>query len=365
MSQACDSCIGRAWLLARLGGHLEQVRSRIGELLCLGDDELIAAVGGARRGELERELALFDTSAYRRRADRAGLELLCRCEHRYPARLRMLRNAPAVLHVAGGLERFLELAGGDPVALVGARRGTEYGRGVAGSLARALVRAGVPVVSGMALGIDSAAHRGALAGGADTIAVLPSGADRPYPASAQALHRRIIAVGAAVSELPPGTAPRRWSFPARNRIIAGLAAVTVVVEAGDRSGALTTAAVARELGRPVGAVPGRVTSPHAAGPHRLLAGGATIVRGAQDVLDALFGSGVRVVPGAEEGAELGAGLAPELRALLAAIGDGDDTAQALSRAGLTPADGLAALAALELAGQVRREAGGRYSIVLP
>jgi len=360
MSQACPQCIGRAWLLGRVGGHLDAVRSRVGDLLCLEAAELVAAVGGRRRAELLRELEALDADRYRRRASDTGLELMCCCAERYPPALLMLRNPPAVLHVAGGLERFLALSDGDPVALVGARRGSEYGRGVAESLGRSLAAAGITVVSGMALGTDSAAHRGALAAGGATVAVLPCGADRAYPASARALRERIVGTGAAVSELPPGSAARRWAFPARNRIIAGLAAMTVVVEAGSRSGAMVTARVATELGRVVGAVPGRVTSPHAAGPHELLSRGATLVRSGQDVLDALFGAGVRRAGDGGERAE----LAPELQVLLAAIGDGHDTAQALTRAGLEPGAGLAALAALELAGYVRREPGGRYSVVL-
>jgi DNA processing protein len=147
-------------------------------------------------------------------------------------------------------------------------------------------------------------------------------------------------------------------FTARNRIIAALGAMTVVVEAGEHSGSLVTARIARELGRPVGAVPGRITAPLAAGPNGLLARGALVVTGAQDVLDHLFGIGVR---GGRHDSR--AALEPELRALLEQIGDGVDTAAALSRAGLGAEEGLAALASLELAGYVRRAAGGRFSVV--
>jgi DNA processing protein len=263
-----------------------------------------------------------------------------------------------VLHVAGGLERLLELVAQDPVAIVGARKASAYGLDVARSLGRDLARAGVTVLSGMALGIDSAAHAGAIGARGGTVAVLPGPADRPYPARRRALHRQILAVGAAVSELPPGAGIWRWAFPARNRIIAGLAAMTVVVEAGHRSGALITARRAIEAGRPVGAVPGRVTSPQASGPNGLLAAGACVVRGAQDVLDRLFGAGARSVI-----ADARAELSGELRALLAAIAEGQDSAAALGRAGVPAERGLAALATLELGGYVRRGAGGRYLIV--
>jgi DNA processing protein len=210
----------------------------------------------------------------------------------------------------------------------------------------------------MAIGVDSAAHAGAVEAPAPTVAVLSGGADRPYPTGKRNLYLRIREAGAVVSELPPGTAVRRWMFPARNRIIAGLSAATIVVEARERSGALLTAARATELGRPVGAVPGRVTSPLAAGPHRLLAAGAAIVRGAQDVLDLLFGRGVRVAPGRTR-----VPLSSEHEWVLRAIGDGHDTIAGLARAGLDADQGLAALSALELAGYLHREAGGRYRVV--
>jgi DNA processing protein len=358
---ACDGCLRRPWLLARLAGHLDLVRRRIEELLALGDQELVAAVGGTEREAIAVELEQLDPDLARTKASERGLEIVCRCSQAYPKRLHALANPPAVLHVAGGLERFSGLVGGDPVAIVGARGPTDYGCLVANSLGRALAGAGLTVISGMALGVDSAAHAGALGAPGPTIAVLPCGADRPYPPGKRALRRQIVKAGAAISELPPGTPARRWTFPARNRMIAALAAITVVVEARERSGALITARIARELERPVGAVPGRVNSELSSGPNTLLAGGAVVVRGAADVLDALFGAGA------------GARMLPEhatrprpppgLRALLAAVGDGASTHEAFARAEMTAADGLAGLAALELGGYVRREAGGRFSVI--
>jgi DNA processing protein len=356
--RACDRCLARPWLLVRLAGHLEPVRARIALVLGLADEDLIAAVGGDDEGAVRRELARFDAGRARERAARGGIEMICRCDPAYPSRLRALDSPPAVLHVAGGLERLLGLVSEEPVAIVGARRASPYGIEVARSLGRGLGCAGIAVLSGMALGIDSAAHAGALAAGAPTVAVLPGGADRAYPATKRALHRQIRAAGSAVSELPPGSEVWRWTFPARNRIVAALAAMTIVVEAGERSGALLTARFARSLGRPVGAVPGRVTAPLCRGPNALLAAGAYVVRGPQDVLDQLFGAGVRLAPGDEKPE-----LAPELRVLLAAIAEGRDTTGALERAGVPAEHGLAALASLELAGYVRREAGGRFSVV--
>jgi DNA processing protein len=352
----CDACTARSWLIGRMAGHIEQARGRIESVLELGNAELIAALGGRQREGLRRELEDVDLAAVRSRSEQAGLETICHCDSGYPLALRALSAPPSVLHVAGGLRRLLELVALDAVAIVGSRRASGYGVEVARSLARGLGRAGLPVVSGMAVGIDSAAHAGALEAGAPTVAVLPGSADRPYPAGKRALHRSILVDGAAVSEIGPDVRMWRWMFLARNRIIAALAAMTVVVEAGEHSGALVTARVAGELWRPVGAVPGRVTAPQAAGSNGLLAAGACLVRGPQDVLDHLFGAGVR------RAADPRPQPAPELRALLAAVADGQDTLAALARDGFDPDQGLRGLAALELGGYVRRGAGGRFTV---
>jgi DNA processing protein len=314
-----------------LAANLEVERGRISGVLELSDEELIDALAGAQASAVIEERSRFDADSARSRAADAGLESICRCDPAYPVRLRALASPPAVLHVAGGVERFLTLVAADPVAIVGARRASSYGIDVAGALGRGLGAAGVPVISGMALGIDSAAHSGALAVEAATVAVLPGGADRPYPASKRTLHRRIRLAGAVASELPPGS---------------------------ERSGELLTAAAARELGRPVGAVPGKVTSPLSVGTHGLLLDGAVLVRGAQDVLDALYGAGARVVPDRSRQE-----LPADLQALLAAIAAGNDTARALALAGFGIEQTLAGVGALELAGYLRREAGGRFAVV--
>lgn len=354
--RACDGCTARTWLIGRMAGHIETARARIEAVLQLDDEELIAAVGGRQRDRLRGELEDVDLEAVRSRSADAGLETICACDSAYPSTLRALPAPPAVLHVAGGLGRLLALAQADPVAIVGSRRATGYGLEVARSLGRGLGLAGLPVVSGMALGIDSAAHSGALDAGAPTVAVLPGSADRPYPPGKRGLYRRIVADGAAMSELGPDTKIRRWMFLARNRLIAALAAMTVVVEASEYSGALVTARLAGELDRPVGAVPGRITSPQAAGTNWLLRGGACLVRGPQDVLDHLFGAGVRAAS-PRRGEPPG-----ELQALLEAVADGHDTLAALMRAGFEPDTGLRGLATLELGGYVRRAAGGRFVV---
>jgi len=356
-SRACDKCLARPWLLAALAGHLDRARARLWELLALDDCQLLEAVGGRSAGLLRDGLERFDPGRARERCARAGIEAICICDPDYPRPLRALHSAPAVLHVAGDLERFLGCVREDAVAVVGARTGSDYGLGIARSLARGLGVAGFTTVSGLALGVDSAAHAGALSVGAPTVAVLAGAADRPYPPAKRALYRQILQAGAVISELPPQTGTRRWMFPARNRIIAGLSAMTVVVEAGHHSGALVTARLAGELGRPVGAVPGRVNAARSAGCNALIRDGALLVRGAQDVLDDLFGAGTRDVRDAAR-----AELAPELRSLLAAIADGHDSTAALARAGVPADRGLAALASLELGGYIRREPGGRFAV---
>lgn len=357
MAGACDRCLARTWLLGRLAGHIDRVRGQVERVLELDDEALLSATGGRESERVSRQLEELDLDAVRSRSDAAGLETMCECDPMYPLGLRRLTAPPAVLHVAGGLTRLLEFVAGEQVAIVGSRRASPYGLDVSRSLGRGLAVTGITVVSGMAAGVDSAAHAGALEAGGPTIAVLPGPAHRPYPAGKRALHRRIVAGGVAVSELGPGTSVRRWMFLARNRIIAALAAMTVVVEAREHSGALVTARVADELWRPVGAVPGRVTTPQAAGSNELLATGACLVRGTQDILDHLYGAGVR------QAVERRPAPAPELRPLLAAIAEGHDTAAALARAGFSPDQGLAALAALELHGFLRRSHGGRFSVV--
>jgi DNA processing protein len=199
----------------------------------------------------------------------------------------MCSSAPPALIGRGDVRQLRDLALSRAVAIVGARRATTYGREVAQEIGRDLAAAGVVVVSGLAFGVDACAHRGALDAG-KTIAVLGCGPDIPYPASHRSLWRRIAEKGLVLSELPPGTGAWRWTFPARNRILAALAGAMVVVEAAERSGSLIAADRAARIGRPVGAVPGPITSRSSAGSNQLLAAGdASVVRNAQDVLDLL------------------------------------------------------------------------------
>jgi DNA processing protein len=336
----CPDCRRRTALLAALNGlldHRRYDRSRLLALLALSDRDLAMAAGAlGRRGadppsrqrageELARRLAEAESEI----AATSGWGV-CRHHPAYPDALRGTPAPPAVIHVHGDPRRVLGLLAGPCVAVVGARHSSPYGDDVARSLGRGLAAARVTVVSGLAQGIDSAAHHGALEVGGPTIAVMAGGADLPYPPSRARLHQRLLEGGGAVSEMPFGLVARRWSFQARNRVIAGLSALTVVVEANERSGSLITAAVSQDLGREVGAVPGPVTSAVSRGTNQLLKDGAAVVTEAQDVLDLLFGVGVRAAASRPEVTDR------DLRILLDAVGRGLGTVDALVGSGLEP-----------------------------
>jgi DNA processing protein len=357
---ACEDCLRRTRLLGVLAPYIEKVAtgeagSRSPQLLALGDEDLVRAVAPAKADRLIAEVDAADDGALRAELDAAGCWAVCRHRDGYPAGLGSLGDAPPALVCRGdpaGLDRL------DPettVTVVGARRATAYGRETARSLARQLAASGFTVVSGLAWGIDGAAHEGAVEGGF-TVAVLGCGADLAYPRHHANLYERIRRTGLVISELPPGAGPWRWSFPARNRIMAALAAMTVVVEAAGRSGSLITSEQATDLGREVGAVPGPVNSPASAGTNQLIVDGARPVRDAQDVLDALVG------PGAAGAHIMGPALEPELAALLDRIeggeSDADAVARALRRDGGSVTGGLARL---ELYGYLRRSFAGTYT----
>ena len=293
---------------------------------------------GAARSAAEAELAA---------AQRLGIEIVGYDEDRYPKWLRRTFTPPLVLWVKG---RLLPDEGEACVALVGSRAASPLGLAFGRRLADELASAGLVVVSGLARGIDSAAHRGALDARGRTVAVLGSGLDRLYPPENAALAAQIEAGGAVVSEFPLGTGPWKANFPRRNRVIAGWVRAVVVIEAGSRSGALSTVRAALDEGRDVMAVPGHPTQPQAEGTNRLLRDGAALVRGAADVL-------------AELGlAQLPARVAPPaddvLRALTRDVPAGVDEIQ--QRSGLTLPALLARLTDLELEGAVERLPGALY-----
>ena len=294
-----------------------------------------------------------------------GVRLCPRSAPEYPRMLQSIPDPPTLLYVRGALTPADETA----VALVGSRRASPYGRRQAERLARDLAGVGVTVVSGLARGCDAAAHRGALAAGGRTIAVLGCGIDVAYPPEHAALGEAIAAQGAVVTEFPPGTRPLPEQFPVRNRIIAGLAQGVLVVEAAARSGSLITARLALDQGREVWAVPGRVTDPACGGTLRLLKEGAGLVRDAADVLaelrpDLLAALARRIGGDRPAAAPEGPPDDPAARKVLAALAPDEpvhrDTLQA--RTALDASRLAAALLALELAGRVRQLPGNRFVV---
>ena len=305
-------------------------------------------------------LALIDrTAAWLRET---GNHLVTLADPRYPPALLEITDPPTLLYVKGRVALLERTA----VAIVGSRNATPQGKLDAHRFAEALAASGQTIVSGLALGIDAAAHEGALAasGDASTIAVIGTGADIVYPASHRGLAHRIAERGAIVSELPLGTAATAHTFPRRNRIIAGLARGVLVIEAAARSGSLITARLASECGREVFAMPGSIHAPLAKGCHQLIRQGATLVESIDDVLDELRGSSPvdrSRATAAQHGRPAdhprdGDGDA----GLVASLGFDPVTPDELAvRCGLSPARLSALLLDLELAGRLARLPGGR------
>jgi DNA processing protein len=348
------------WIERARGG-----RRRLPEVLALSDLDLVEGLCGDKRAAVQGPLAAFDVAAAHSRARALGMQVMCRHAPAYPVALGQMADAPAALHLIGDLGLLDRTTRDGAVAIVGSRRASVYGLEMARALGRDLAACGVPVVSGLAYGVDSAAHEGALSAGGPTVAVMPGGADVAYPSAKRGLHGRIKASGLVVAEMSPGVRPLRWSFPARNRIMAALTRMTIVVEAAEGSGSLITAGFAEDLGRDVGAVPGQVTNPVAAGPNRLLSEGAAVVRSAADVLDVLYGPGGHsasppAVAAVRAGQPAMAGrLDPRLRRLLEAVETGTGTVEGLA-ASAEVAEVLAGLSELEFLGFVTRGPGGDY-----
>jgi DNA processing protein len=313
----------------------------------LAGDQASAARSEVRRLEEARAMVL--------RARGLGMHVVPRGAEGYPARLLHLAQPPAVLFLRGDAS----LLHRPMVAVVGSRRSSAYGRRVAAEVARVLCAHGVVVSSGLALGVDAAAHRGALEAGGATLAVLGSGADVPHPPSNRGLFERVGREGLLVSEFALGTLPLPHHFPQRNRILAALAEGVLVVEAARRSGALITSDLALELGRSIMAVPGPVFADRSRGTNRLIRQGAAILSEPADVLELVA---LAAAPGLEAEAPPGpVGLGPDAAALWSALAAGGLAVDDLSRgSGLDPARALSALAGMELAGWVEREPGMRF-----
>jgi DNA processing protein len=306
-----------------------------------------ASEAETRSKRFARFRASFDGAAYLRQLDEQGIRWISRRDAAFPARLASIHDPPPGLFLRGAAPA--EVLAAPSVAVVGARSCSDYGAHVARQLGRELAAASLVVLSGLARGIDGWAHRGALEAGGPTVAVLGCGIDRDYPRAHATLARQIADSGLIVSEYPPGVPPAPWRFPARNRIVAGLAAATVVVEARERSGALITADLALEEGRDVLAVPGEITSALSAGTNALLGLGATVVTSPADVLE-LFGIEPRPPADAE--------LSPAAARVLERLRDGPSSVDELGRMLELGAGTLAAaLSELELAGLVTAASG--------
>ena len=279
----------------------------------------------------------------------------------YPAALAEIETAPPALIVRGDPA----LLGRAMIAIVGARNASAAGCRFARGLAHDLAAAGQVIISGLARGIDTAAHEGALEGG--TVAVIAGGIDIAYPPENRRLQETIAERGLLIAEQPPGTEPRARHFPYRNRIIAGLAAGTVVVEAAPRSGSLISARLAAESGREVMAVPGSPLDPRAQGCNALIRDGATLVQSAADVLETLrpIAAGLVRAPasGFASGPHVGEASEAERHAILRLLSPSAVPVDELVRlAGIAPAAVQVALLELELAGRLERHAGGRVSL---
>jgi DNA processing protein len=361
---ACENCLRRSWLLALLSASLAyqaRDRGRLLELLALGDEDLVHALGGRRRGELRARYAGFTPQDIRWTA---GVEAICRHSRGYPRALTG-NGAPRMLYVAGEVQRLAALGAPPTVAIVGSRKATDYGMEMARSLARGLAASGVTLAGGLSDGIAVAAQEGALEAGGKTLTVMDGGLDVACPARRRALYERVRTAGCAVAELPCGCDVRYWCYTARERIVVGLAQLTIVVEADENPAELLGARVAKALGQTVAAVPGRVTSPVSRGTNALLRDGAALIRGPGDALELLYRGDAatrtsRSTPRRNTRAPLPAELEPRLRAILERVGAGQDTPSKLTTGSADAGEVLLALSELELIGLLARGDGGRY-----
>ncbi len=286
-----------------------------------------------------------------REAQGLGFRVLTLKDPQYPPNLREIFDPPPVLFIRGEILPQDSVA----VAVVGSRRCSTYGRDFARRLSGSLAEVGVTIVSGMARGIDTEAHRGALGAGGRTIAVLGSGPDRIYPPENTALSREIAGSGAVLTEFPPGTPPERWNFPQRNRIISGLSLGVVVVEAPSKSGALITASLALEQGRCVFAVPGLAGSWVSQGTHRLIREGAKLVERPEDVLEEILPQ-LQAPVGKPQG-----GLSEQELRVLEVLKEGPRHIDEITRILMKPVpETLSLLTRMELKGLLRQLPGRLY-----
>lgn len=349
--------VGLREQLSRHGGQPEAVIAALAAMAGHLPSDTRRWLQGPDAGRLDQDLAWLAQPGHR---------LMLYTDEDFPPLLEAIPQPPAALFVAGDASLLLR----PQVAIVGARAATLSGCSHARAFAQALGQAGFVITSGMADGIDGAAHRAALDAGEPSVAVVGTGLDRVYPAKHHALARRLAAEGAMVSEFPPATAARADHFPRRNRLIAGLSLGTLVVEAGLDSGSLITARLAAEQGREVFALPGSIHNPLAQGCHRLIRDGARLVETAAEIVDLLAPAAValgRELAMRLESPAIAAcdALAPVVDAsgqvLLQALGHGPVALDALAAAtGKAVAELAAGLLELELAGRVEALPGNRY-----
>jgi DNA processing protein len=407
----CPECTRRCWLLGVLSVRLDcrsRDETRLLELLELEDDDLIDAIAGRRRREIRHAWKRFVAEGFGAEglslerhgvprgahgaqlgaqtpntgADRHRIETVCRHSRCYPEALRGIVGGPQMLHVHGGSERLANLAVRPTVAIVGTAKPTDYGMEMARGLARGLSASGVTIVSALASGIAAAALAGAQETGGSALVVVAGGLDAAVPASRRGVYETLMTNGCAISELEGAEPRRRWAAIAGRRAVAGLAKLTVVVEAGEGAAELRNAQIAKELGRTVAAMPGRVTSPASIGTNLMLRDGAPLVRDAADALELLSELGVEARGGwrpRPDGSEAdGTGkiqqdsekqragdagpheLEPRLKTILERVGAGLDTPGKLTEPGEDAGEIMLALAELEVMGLLNRGDGGRY-----
>jgi DNA processing protein len=356
--------LSRANLSARQMKALAERFGTAADILRAGRSEYAGVDGVSERAAEKIEAAKTDALVDRdiERIERMGARIVLLDDPEYPVNLKQIYDPPSVLYVLGELCERDKWA----FAIVGTRKCTDYGRRVAQRLARDLADHGMTVVSGLAYGVDRAAHEGALAAKGRTIGVSACGLDLVYPAPHADLYKEVAAHGAVISESPLGTRPERWRFPARNRIISGLSLGVLVVEAPEKSGALITATCASEQGRDVFAVPGNVFSGTSKGVHGLIRDGAKLVDDVKDILTEIGPPGWADQPfGAREtaggGPEAAADLSPTQAAILNVLGSEEKSVDTIIEESRLPVGQVSSeLTMLELMGLARRLPGNCY-----
>lgn len=357
---ACRDCLRRSWLLSDLSPLLDYHRGRrerLLELLDLPDEQLIDALAGRRRAQLKMRHEAFDPEEL---PVVPGVQAICRHDARYPGALKGSSSHPA-LYLRGEACELTRALQTPAVAILGSRRPSDYGCQIAAELARGLVASGITVLLRQQPGIAAAAHAGAAQLGGNTLAVASDGIGPANGAPRPTRHREQPRADLALSELPCGTNARGWGPIASERVLLGLASLVLLVEDQKTATDIAAAREAKDRGKPLGAVPGQVTSSLAAGPHTLLLDGAHLIRGTQDVLEVLCSdaAGDHAAPAPPPP---GSGLPPRLREVYELVLSGRDTPDRL--AGSTQGSEIfLALSELEIAGLLRRGPRGRYAVV--